>query len=282
MLQVGVMAGTDSETPGSSPTARRLPAGRKATLANYVNAAGEVTVAELAERFGVSSDTIRRDLVALDAEGILIRTHGGAVSASAVPRPDTGLDVRMRLQTEAKAKIAARAAQLVSDGDAVIINAGTTTLGLTRSLGDHKDLTIATNSVRLAAELSPSTYRDLYLFGGVVRPSAQATIGPLRFAAWADGSEVDVRASLAIVAVGGVAAEVGHTTSNVAEASMMAEMMDRADRVAVVADSSKFGRRLFATVASLARPDYFITDTRPPTEIAARMAEGGCEVLVAD
>ena len=103
-------------TPMSASTdgsARRLPAGRKADLAAYVAEQGQVTVANLAERFDVSPDTIRRDLDALDADGVLIRTHGGAISPQAVPRPDTGVDVRLRLQTAAKDQIGALAAGLV-------------------------------------------------------------------------------------------------------------------------------------------------------------------------
>src|SRR3954471_20120213 len=101
---------------------RRLPAGRKADLAAFVGEVGQVTVANLAERFDVSPDTIRRDLDQLDADGVLIRTHGGAISLQAVPRPDTGLDVRLRLQTTAKDQIGALAAGLVEDGTALMIN----------------------------------------------------------------------------------------------------------------------------------------------------------------
>ena len=80
---------------------RRLPAGRKAELTAYVTEMGQVTVARLAERFDVSLDTIRRDLDQLDSDGVLIRTHGGAISVSASPRPDTGLAVRARMQASA-------------------------------------------------------------------------------------------------------------------------------------------------------------------------------------
>ena len=130
--------------------ARRLPAGRKAELAAYVAEVGQVTVARLAKRFDVSADTIRRDLDQLDADGVLIRTHGGAVSLSAFPRPDTGLDVRARVQASAKDRIGALAAGLVPDGASLIVNAGTTTLAAARHLRDHRDLTIATNSLRIS------------------------------------------------------------------------------------------------------------------------------------
>lgn len=262
----------------SSP--RRLPAGRKAELAAFVADAGEVTVAQLAERFEVSADTIRRDLDQLDADGVLVRTHGGAVGLSAAPRPNTELDVRMRLQTQAKEQIGARAAELVRDGQAVIVNAGTTTLALVRALADHRDLTVATNSLRGATELDPKVYRDLYVFGGSVRLMDQATLGPVRLPAWTHQPEVDIRCDLALIGVGAVSPDVGFSTSNLVEASMMGEMMDRADKVAVLADSSKFSRRLFAQIAELARADYLVTDAPPPPELARALAEAGVEVLL--
>src|SRR3990170_288894 len=121
---------------------RRLPAGRKAALAAYVAEVGQVTVARLAERFDVSADTIRRDLDQLDSDGLVIRTHGGAISASAFPRPDTGLEIRARMQTSAKDTIGGLAAGLIPDGASLLVNAGTTTLALIRHLQNHRDLTI--------------------------------------------------------------------------------------------------------------------------------------------
>ncbi|GCD19765.1 D-beta-D-heptose 1-phosphate adenosyltransferase [Cellulomonas algicola] len=272
---------TSSTATDAGSTARRLPAGRKAELAAYVAEVGEVTVAQLADRFDVSADTIRRDLDALDADGVLIRTHGGAVSTSAIPRPDTGLDVRMRLQTTAKERIGALAATLVHDGSAIVVNAGTTTLALARHLADHSDLTIATNSLRLATEIAPKVYRDLYVFGGAVRASAQATVGPVRLPALAGGPELDIRCDLAIIGVGAVAVDAGYSTSNLAEAQMMGDMMDRAARVAVLADSSKFGRRLFAQIADLGRADYLVTDVAPPHDLHDALRARDVEVLVA-
>ncbi len=266
-------------TLSDAASPRRLPAGRKVELAGYVAEAGEVTVAQLAERFDVSPDTIRRDLDQLDSDGVLIRTHGGAVSLSAVPRPDTGLDVRLRLQTQAKERIAALAATLVRDGQTIMVNAGTTTLALIHALADHRDLTVATNSLRGATELSPAVYRDLYVFGGAVRVSAQATLGPVRFPAWADKPEVDIRCDVALIGVGAVGSDVGYSTSNLVEASMMSEMMDRADTVAVLADTSKFGRRLFAQIADLGRADYLVTDAAPPQDLAVALRDAGVEVL---
>ncbi|MCL3861175.1 DeoR/GlpR family DNA-binding transcription regulator [Actinotalea sp. K2] len=262
-------------TDGSS---RRLPAGRKAELAAYIAETGQVTVANLAERFDVSADTIRRDLDQLDAEGVLIRTHGGAISSQAVPRPDTGMDVRLRLQTSAKDQIGALAAGLVRDGATLMINAGTTTLAAARHLSEHRDLTIATNSLRLPTELHPLAFRDLYVFGGLVRVSAQGTVGAVAFPSQS-GADREIRCDLALIGVGAVNTDAGYSTSNLGEATMIREMMDRSSRVAVLADSTKFGRRLFAQIAELGHADYLVTDSPPPDELAEALRAADVEII---
>ncbi len=263
-------------------TERRLPAGRKADLAAYVAEHGEVTVAKLASHFGVSTDTIRRDLDRLDSEGLLIRTHGGAVSLSAGTKPDTELEIRLRVQTAAKEAIGRRAAALVEDGSVVMLNGGTTTLALVRHLKKHRNLTIATNNLRIPAEISPNVLRDLYLFGGPVRTVSQTTTGPIALRLGSSDREIEVRSDIAFIGVGAVSVTGGYSTSNLGDADMMAAMMERASRVAILADSSKFGRDLFAQVAPLDAPDYFITNARPPADLMARLEEGGVEVIIAE
>ncbi|MFT4050770.1 MAG: DeoR/GlpR family DNA-binding transcription regulator [Microbacterium sp.] len=264
----------------ASTRGRRLPAGRKADLAAFVAENGQVTVGDLAEHFNVSIDTVRRDLDQLHREGALVRTHGGAVSTVEGGLRDRGLDVRLRVQVEEKEKIARLAAEMVDDGAVIMLNAGTTTLAVARALRNHRDLTIATNNLRIPAEISPSTFRDLYLFGGAVRTITQATTGPVAFTMTAGGPELDIRCDLALVAVGAVDAS-GYSTSNLGDATMMAEMIARADRTAILADSSKFGRRLFAQVAPLGGADYLITDTSPPDDLAAALAAAGVTVTTA-
>lgn len=258
--------------------ARRLPAGRKADLLAFVGEAGQVTVADLAERFRVSIDTVRRDLDQLDRAGLLIRTHGGAVSIEDGPRTDRGLDVRLRMQTAEKERIATIAADLVEDGSVIMLNAGTTTLAVARALRKHRELTIATNNLRIPGEISPKVFRDLYVFGGAVRTVTQATTGPVVFAMNPGGADVDIQCDLALIAVGAVS-ESGYSTSNLGDAAMMSEMISRAGRTAILADSSKFGRRLFAQVASLEAADYLITDRAPEPELASALAAADVEVL---
>ena len=258
---------------------RRLPAGRKAELASYVADAGEVTVARLAERFEVSVDTIRRDLDQLDADGHLIRTHGGAVSLSAVPRPEFGLDVRLRMQPGAKEAIGSIAAALVRDGMVLMINAGSTALAVARQLRERRELTIATNSLRLPMEIAPDSIRDLYVFGGAVRFTAQATVGPVGFSVGSSGRDTEIQSDLALIGVGAVSAQGGYWTSNLAEALMLREMMVRSDKVAILADSTKLDRRLFAQIAELEKADFLITDQSPPRALQQALERAGVEVL---
>jgi DeoR family fructose operon transcriptional repressor len=244
-----------------------------------VSERGEVTVAELAERLGVSIDTIRRDLDELDTEGVLVRTHGGAVSLASIPRTDRGLDVRLHLQAAEKEAIANLAAGLVQDGSVIMINAGTTTLAVARALRNHRDLTIATNNLRIPAEISPKAFRDLYVFGGSVRSITQATTGPVSFSVAPGSAELDIRCDLALIAVGAVSSESGYSTSNLGDAAMMSAMMSRAAKVAILADSSKFERRFFARVADLGEADYLVTDAAPPRELAAALDAAGVEIV---
>lgn len=262
----------------SNERQRHLPAGRKAQLAAYVAETGQVTVSELAERFGVSIDTVRRDLDQLAAEGSLVRTYGGAVSLSTVSRTDRAVDQRLTVQEQEKEKIAVLAAALVQDGSTIMINGGTTTLALARNLSQHRDLTVATNNLLLPGALPPAAVRDIYIFGGAVRALTLATIGPVSFRAHT-GADLDISCDLALIGVGAVSADAGYTTSNLAEAAMMQEMISRAARVAILADSSKFGRRLFAQVSELAAADYLITDRVPSPDLREALETHGVELL---
>lgn len=258
---------------------RQLPAGRRAALLEHLGSTGQLTVGQIAAQFNVSIDTIRRDLDQLDAEGLLVRTHGGAISMATSPRSDRGLDVRMHMQTAEKEAIAELAAGLVVDGSVIMLNGGTTTLAVARRLGDLRELTVATNNLRIPAEIPSKALRDLYVFGGAVRTIGQTTTGPVSFQMTPGGKPVEVQADLAIIAVGAVST-IGYSTSNLGDAAMMASMMAHASRVAILADSTKWGRRLFAQIAELERADWFITDAAPTPDLADALAAADVEVLI--
>ncbi|MBT8162266.1 MULTISPECIES: DeoR/GlpR family DNA-binding transcription regulator [Arthrobacter] len=270
-----------SELTGAEDDGRshRHPAGRKAQLAAYVTEVGQVTVGSLAERFGVSIDTIRRDLDHLALEGLLVRTYGGAVSAAVSSRVEKAVDVRLGLQAAEKEKIGLLASQLVRDDTGIIMNGGTTMLSVARALSGHRDLTIATNNILVPAELDPAVWRELYIFGGSVRSTTLATTGATTLRVATGGADLDIRCELALIAVGAVSSQGGYTTNNVGEAAMMAEMMSRATRVAILADSSKFEKQLFAQVAPLAAADYLVTNAAPPKELRDALADAGVQVV---
>lgn len=271
------MTQTSKPVPEEGSSLRRLPAGRKTDLAAYVYERGQVAVSELAEHFKVSTDTIRRDLDDLDSENVLIRTHGGAISPNIVPKPDTGIDIRMRVQISRKEAIGAATASLIQNNSVVIMNAGTTILSVARNLSNHSGLTIATNNLQISKELQPKCYRALHIFGGSVLHTSQATIGPVSFQALG-GGDVDIQCNLAVIAVGGVTTD-GYSVSSLAEASMLKEMMARAEKVAILADATKTDVRLFAQLAELRRADYFITDSTPQAHLSDALKKHKVEII---
>lgn len=255
-----------------------LPATRKAEVASYVNRLGQVTVTALAQRFSVSTDTIRRDLDQLDNDGLIIRTHGGAMSTSAVPWHDTSLDDRSRLQAPQKDAIGQVAAQLVVDGNVLFINGGTTTLAAVRHLTESRELIIATNSLSIPPLLNDDICRDLYVIGGHVRVSGLVTVGPVTFTSAISGTDNDIYVDLALIGVGAVDGR-GFSTSNLDEAAMLGQMADRARQVAILADSTKLDRRLFAAIGDLSIASYLITNEEPGDDLAQALADSDVQVL---
>jgi DeoR family transcriptional regulator, fructose operon transcriptional repressor len=258
----------------------RLPATRRSQVATLVEERGEATVAELADALGVSADTVRRDLDELARRGILTRTHGGAMHRQ-LARADRPFENRLRERHEVKEAIGRATAKLVDDNQTLLINGGTTTLAVARALRDSRDLTIVTNNLRIPAEIDTACVRELYLLGGNCRFSSLVTVGPVEFPGTLPDRSHAVMADVAIIGVGGISARSGLSTSNLHEARMMREMMDAADRVIVVADSTKFERNAFAQIADLHRAHTVVTDTQPPTPLAEALEEAGVDLVVA-
>jgi DeoR family transcriptional regulator, fructose operon transcriptional repressor len=259
----------------------RLPARRKDELAASVIEAGEVTVIELAGQFGVSVDTVRRDLDELSAEGVITRTHGGAVRNTLLARAETPIPDRMNIQGSAKRRIGKLAASLVDDGQTILLNGGTTTLAILPHLAARRNLTVVTNNLLAPVEVPPGCVRDVYLLGGNVRIGSQVTVGPVEFPGTDGGRSLRIQADLALISVGGVAAEMGYSTSNLQEARMMLEMMHASGRVVVLADSSKLNRSSFAQVAELAIADVLVTDVPVDERLGELLANARVKILVA-
>jgi DeoR family fructose operon transcriptional repressor len=251
-----------------------LPGTRQRRLVDHMRVKGHVTVVELTTMFGVSRDTIRRDLQLLERHGLLTRTHGGALAGEGLVARETRFQSRMAAQTQAKRGIGRAAAGLIRQGETLILNGGSTTCCFAAELGRLRDLTIVTNNLMLPQVVAHHAARSVYVLGGVYWESAQVTIGAVKLFG---SSRISV--DTAIIGVTGINA-TGLSISRLEESQETVEMMDAARRVIVIADSAKFGVNAFAHVADFNRIQYLVTDDTPPPDIAEALAQAGVEVIL--
>ena len=210
-----------------------LPAKRHLELVGLVRARGQMTVNELSRHFAVSGDTVRRDLHLLASQGLLKRTHGGAVAMDNLVDRDSMFMERMSTQVPAKKRIARAASQLIGDGETLLLNGGSTTRLFAAELSSRRNLTIVTNNLTVPTTLAAECVRDVYVLGGQYKGDAQVTIGPVGFVS--AGITVDS----AVIGIGGITVKEGLTTTLLEEASMILGMINAARRTIVLADASK-------------------------------------------
>ncbi|MBS1863292.1 MAG: DeoR/GlpR transcriptional regulator [Actinobacteria bacterium] len=237
------------------PTSHMELRDRHHQILQVLNQQGEVSVVELSRITDVSEMTVRRDLDELEGEGLLKRVHGGAVrEVSRSYEPAYAL--RAGRAVEAKEAIGRRAAETVSEGDALVIDVGTTALAFARMLPDIP-LTVVTPDVRVAGALSTKRSIRLILTGGVMRPVEQSLVGPL-----AEHAFEDLRCDTAFITCGGFEVEAGLTEYNLDDANLKRAMLGSCPRCVVLADSSKVDVVAFARVCPTARVDTLVTDER--------------------
>jgi DeoR/GlpR family transcriptional regulator of sugar metabolism len=256
-----------------------LPARRREDLLEIVHSSGQATVVELADRFDVSADTIRRDIDSLVDQGLLARTHGGAIPPSSRATSNTPLDRRMQISQETKAAIGRAAARLIADGETIIVNGGTTTLAFAAALTSHRDLTVVTNSLVLPGSLPAEAVRDLYMIGGEIWLNSMTTVGPVRFPSSTGEGSHAISADVVVLGIGGISVVNGLSTSNLPEAQMMRDMVNGGTRLIVVADSSKVDHNAFAQICTLDRIDQLVCDIDPDHPVAVAVVESGGEVV---
>ena len=256
------------------PRKPALPATRQNELLKLLEIRGQMSVTDIAEQFHVSEDTVRRDLDALAERGALTRTHGGAVTITALVHRDSPFLQRLNTRTAEKQRIGRAAAALITDGETLLINGGSTTRLFAAEL-NQQYLTVVTNNLSVPGVLSTELIRDVYVMGGQYRPEAQVTVGPIL------ASGIQISVDTAVIGVGGVTAREGLTTTVLEEASMIAAMMAVARRTIVLADSSKLGKYSFAQIALLNAMQILVTDAEPSEELAAALREAGVQLIVA-
>ena len=243
-------------------------------MLEILEAGGELRVSELSSRFSISEMTVRRDLEALEREGILKRVRGGAIGAiSRSYEPPFAL--RAGRNTGAKKLIGAAVAQMISDGETVIIDVGTTALAVAEALSDRRGLTIVTPSLRAAWLLADNAELRVMVTGGTVRPIERSLVGPL-----SDKAFENLYCDTYIMGIGGIDVRAGFTEFNLDDARVKQEAMRYSRRCIAVADATKLGRVAFARVAGLEQVDALVTDGGADGEKVAELRGAGLEVVV--
>ncbi|TQS30203.1 DeoR/GlpR family DNA-binding transcription regulator [Microbispora sp. KK1-11] len=235
--------------------------------------AGRVDVVTLAERFGVTTETIRRDLTALERAGVLRRVHGGAIPVERLGF-EPALATRDEVLTAEKERIAKAAlAELPEDGS-VVIDAGSTTSRLVQALPPDRELTVVVNSPPLATTLAARPNLTVLMLGGRVRGRTLATVED-----WAIQQLSQLNVDVAFMATNGCSVAKGLTTPDPAEAAIKRAMIACADRAVLLADHTKFSGTYLARFATLAEIDVVITDSGLDPDQAAALAAAGPEVV---
>ena len=250
---------------------------RQQAIAQLVVARGRVSVTDLAEEFAVTTETVRRDLGALERLRLLQRVHGGAVPAASLSAMESRLDERDVSQAREKERIASAAARfLPDDGGTVAIDAGSTTARLASFIPPDLRLTAFTHGVPIAAKLAPLPGVDLHLLPGRVRPTTQAAVGSLTIQVLER-----LRVDVAFLGTNGVTEDHGMSTPDSEEAAVKRALVRAARRVVVLADSTKLGREATVSFAGLDDVDILVTDAAPAAVPARAFAAHGVEVVVA-
>ena len=248
---------------------------RKIRILEEIAQRKKVTVADLAEMFGVSGATIRIYLRDLERSGLLIRTHGGAIA-----KTKTGFEPDSRQKEvehlEQKRKIAAAALKLIEDGDTIILDTGTTALELAKTLRDRKNLTVVTNDLVIAQLLEGMPTISILFMGGMIRKGFHCAVGT-------QGREVTVglTADKAFLGTNGFSAAKGATTPDINQAETKKRMVAMASKVVLLCDRSKIGKVSFAQFAAPEEIDVLITDRLEDAE-RVLFAQRGIDVITAE
>ena len=230
---------------------------RRREIISRLSIDGKVIVSELARDFGVTEETIRRDLEKLDRDGIASKTYGGAVSKRA-----SGLDlpysVRESVNVLEKQFIAERVAELIEDGERIMVDSSSTALFVIKKIKDKKNLTIITNSVKILLELADKQDWTVLSTGGVLKKGALSLTG--------SSAEKMIRSyhvDTAICSCKGLDIALGVTDSNENDSLIKQAMLSSAERKILALDIDKFDRKSFVKVCDAVEVDVIATDSRP-------------------
>jgi DeoR family transcriptional regulator of aga operon/DeoR family fructose operon transcriptional repressor len=248
---------------------------RQERIVDLLEKQGRVSVSALSERFGLSQATIRTDLETLVQEGLIVRTHGGAILAD-----DSGIEIsfelRRRLRAVEKRRIGAAAAAMIEDGEAIVLDASTTALAIANQIRDRRELTVVTNGIYIALALIDSPGVTVFMPGGFLRRDSVSMVGD-------DGRELIQRYHVQCGFFGakGITLREGLTDVNCDEVAIKHDMLGHARQVIAIVDSTKWGKVGFASFATIDQVDCVITDRDAPPDMLHSLKGAGVRVVVA-
>lgn len=234
---------------------------------------GRVEVATLAVQLNVTSETVRRDLTALERHGLLRRVHGGAIPLDRLGF-EPGIAARDAVLTAEKERIAKAALDHLPAEGSVLLDAGTTTARLAEALPTDRELTVVTNSLPIAVQLSTRPNLTLLFLGGRVRGRTLAAVD-----IWATRALEETFVEVAFIGTNGFSVERGLTTPDSTEAAVKAAMIGSARRAIVLADHTKFGNDNLIRFGSLEDVELLITDTGLDPTLVPSLESTGVQVV---
>lgn len=233
-----------------------------------------VEVLDLCHLLNVSAVTIRKDLKLLEEKGLLFRTHGGASLKNPYANDRPVVEKEKFYVTE-KSAIANAAAATIVDNDSILIASGTSVQALAKAIDPEKRLMVVTASLNVAVQLTNNDNVDILQLGGYVRHSSSSVIGD-------HAAQIleNMSCSKLFMGVDGIDLEYGLTTSNLEEARLNKKMMASTNKVIVLADSSKFGKRSFAKICTISQVDEIITDKDISPQLVKKLEKKGVSVHI--
>ncbi|WHY67368.1 DeoR/GlpR family DNA-binding transcription regulator [Neobacillus sp. SuZ13] len=240
-----------------------LPEERKNEILKELNREGKVKVIDLVEQFQVSEETIRRDLMLLEEKGLLKRVYGGAIK-SVFPFEEPPFAHRTTVNQEAKVKIGKKAVELISNGDVIAIDVGTTMLEFAKCIQDKKDITIITNSLPVSSVLTESLNQNKFtgqilLLGGLLDPKQQSISG-----SFTEQTLEQFNINKAFISAGGVSIQNGVSNYHLHETLVSRKMVEVSKQVILLTDSSKMDVDTFCKVCPLKKVDVFVCEQAMP------------------
>lgn len=235
---------------------------------------GYVKVQELSQELGVSEVTIRKDLKLLESKKMLYRNHGSASSLSSIIS-DRHIDVKEKLFTEEKKRIGQAGNKLLEPNDKIMIASGTTLLAFANEITTDQHITVITSSVKVSLTLCYNPYIEIIQLGGIMRKNSVSVIGH-----YAENILESLSCNKLFLGVDGFDLDYGLTTSDMSEARINQQMIDASQKIIIMTDSSKFGKRGFCKICDVNKIHQIITDSNIPPHYVEMLEERGIEVTL--